>query len=267
MSADRELLKKARAGDTQAVDELLSRHERQVFRFGLRMCGNEEDARDVLQETLLAAFKNIHDFRAEAQLSTWLYQIARSYCLKSRRRGVGEPTSTEPLERPEAAAVPSDKAPPDAQAHAREIGALLQAAILSLPEAQREVIVLRDVEGLSAEEAAKVIGIEVGALKSRLHRARMELRERLVAFLGSVNEIGAFAPCAGLAEELAAYAAEEIDQATCARIEEHLKRCARCAGAYAALQRTVSFCRQIPGGEVPAPVRAAVRAALLGVRS
>ena len=204
MSADRELLKKARAGDTQAVDELLSRHERQVFRFGLRMCGNEEDARDVLQETLLAAFKNIHDFRAEAQLSTWLYQIARSYCLKSRRRGVGEPTRTEPLERPEAAAVPSEKAPPDAQAHAREIGALLQAAILSLPEAQREVIILRDVEGLSAEEAAKVIGIEVGALKSRLHRARTDLRERLVAFLGSDSDIGAAAPCPGRAEELAA---------------------------------------------------------------
>jgi len=266
MRRDRELLDKARFGDSGAVDELLARHERQVFRFGLRMCGNEEDARDVLQETLLAAFKNVKTFRGDAQLSTWLYQIARSFCLKSRRRGAGEPEQTEALDKPEAAAVASGEAQPDAQAHAREIGALLQAAILSLPESHREVLILRDVEGLSAEEAARVVGIDVGALKSRLHRARMELRERLVAVFGRGSEVGASAPCPELADELAAYAAEEIDQATCARIEEHLKHCARCAGACAALQRTVSFCRQIPGGEVPASVRAAVRAALLGAR-
>ena len=265
MRSDQELLEKARAGDGRAIDELLSRHERQVFRFGLRMCGNEEDARDVLQETLLAAFRNLHEFRGDAQLSTWLYQIARTYCLRTRRRGAGDPARTEPLDEPEATAVPADATPPDTLAHAREIGALLQAAILSLSEAHREIIVLRDVEGLSAEEAAGVVGIEVGALKSRLHRARMELRERLVHFLGPSGETPA--PCPELAHDLAAYAAEEIDQATCARIEEHLKSCARCDGACAALQRTVSFCRQIPGGEVPAPVRAAVRAALLGARS
>jgi RNA polymerase sigma-70 factor (ECF subfamily) len=266
MGTDQELLEKARSGDSSAVDELLARYERQVFRFGLRMCGNEEDAREVLQETLLAAFRNVRTFRGDAQLSTWLYQIARSYCIKSRRRGAGEPEQTEALDKPEAAAVPSAEAQPDAQAHAREIGALLQAAILSLPESQREVLVLRDVEGLSAEEAARVIGIEVGALKSRLHRARMDLREKLVTFFGRGSEVGAAAPCPELADQLAEYAAEEIDQAACARIEEHLKQCPRCSGACAALQRTVSFCRQIPGGEVPAPVRAAVRAALLGAR-
>jgi RNA polymerase sigma-70 factor (ECF subfamily) len=265
--SDEDLLQSAQAGDGRAVDELLSRHQRQIYRFGLRMCGNEADAHDVLQETLLAAFRNLHQFRGDARLSTWLYQIARSYCLKSRRRGAAEPAVTEPLGKPEAAAVPSGEAPPDAQAHAREIGSLLQSAILSLPEPQREALILRDVEGLPAEEAARVVGLEVGALKSRLHRARMELRERLVVFLEREGGAGPAAPCPELAEELAAYAAEEIDQATCARIEEHLNRCARCAGACAALQRTVSLCRQLPGGEVPGPVRAAVRAALLGRRS
>ncbi len=261
MPNERDLLEKARTGDSAALDALLSQHERQVFRYGLRMCGNEEDARDVLQETLLAAFRNVKDFRGDAQLSTWLYQIARSFCLRSRRRGAGEPSETEALEKPEAAAVPSPGASPDAQAHAREIGALLQSAILTLSEPHREVLVLRDVEGLSAEEAAQVVGIEVGALKSRLHRARMELRQKVVHLL---EHEAPGAPCPELADELAAYAAEEIDQAACARIEEHLQRCPRCAGACASLQRTVSLCRQIPGGEVPGPVRAAVRAALLG---
>jgi RNA polymerase sigma-70 factor, ECF subfamily len=266
MRTDKELLQQAKSGDGGAVDEILSRHQHQIFRYGLRMCGNEEDARDVLQETLLAAFQNVKSFRGDAQLSTWLYQIARSFCLRSRRRTVGEPERLEPLEEPEAAAVPSDQALPDAQAHAREIGNLLQSAILTLSEPYREVLILRDVEGLSAEEAADVVGIEVGALKSRLHRARMQLREKLVSFLGRDGQLAGAAPCPELAEELAAYAAEEIDQATCARIEEHLKRCTRCAAACDTLQRTVSLCRQIPGGEVPAAVRSAVRAALLGAR-
>src|ERR1700687_1169336 len=262
-TGDRDLLLAARAGDARSINALLSRHEQQIFRFGLRMCGNEDDAREVLQETLLAAFRGLHEFRGQAQLSTWLYQIARSFCMKSRRRTAGEPTELSSIDQREAQSIPALEAAPDARAHAREMGELLQAAILSLSESQREVLVLRDVEGLSAEEAAQVIGIEVGALKSRLHRARAELRERLVAVLGEDSEVGGGTPCSELADELSAYAAEEIDQATCARIEKHLERCPRCAGACAALQRTVSFCKQILGGEVPAPGRAAVRAALL----
>ncbi len=125
---------------------------------------------------------------------------------------MGEPEQTDSLDRPEAAAVPSDEAQPDAQAHAHEIGTLLQAAILSLPESHREVLVLRDVEGLSAEEAARVVG---------------------------------------------------IDQATCARIEEHLKHCARCAGACAAHRvalppdsRRQSTCARARGGARRAAGRA-----------
>jgi RNA polymerase sigma-70 factor (ECF subfamily) len=256
MQGDRELLDRARSGDARAVDEILARHEKQVFRFGLRMCGNEDDARDVLQETLLAAFRNLHGFRGDAQLSTWLFQIARSYCTKSRRRGIAEPATHEPLE--SAAEAAASGLAPDAQAHARQVSAILQSAIASLGQQQREALVLRDVEGLSAEEAASVIGIEVGALKSRLHRARVELRQQLASMLADDAS-----PCLELAEELSAYAAQEIDQAACARIEEHLGRCAHCKGACAELQRTVSLCRQIPGDEVPARVREQVRAALL----
>lgn len=259
---DAELLAAAKEGDAAAIEEILERHEKQVFRFGLRMCGSEEDAREVLQDTLLAAFKGLHEFRGEAQLSTWLFQIARSFCLKRRRHAVGEPVEPLPLESPEAAAVPLESPPPDERAHAREMGELLQAAILTLSDAQREVILLRDVENLSADEAARVLGIEVGALKSRLHRARLELRTRLSSLLGEGGPAATPSPCPELAQELAAYAGAEIDQATCVHIEEHLARCARCTSACAALQRSVSLCRQIPGGEVPAPIRSAVRKSL-----
>lgn len=242
------------------MERLLALHEKQVFRFGLRMCGDEDAAREVLQETLLSAFKNLRDFRGDARLSTWLYQIARSYCTKARRRGVGEPERHEELDKPEVAGLASEEPVPEERAHAGEIAAALHAAILSLPEAQREVVVLRDVEGLSAEEAARVVGIDVGALKSRLHRARLELRGHLAALIDGAS---GQAPCPDLAQELTAYAEADIDQSTCAAIEQHLRRCTKCTSACDHLSRTVSLCRAVPrGGEVPGPIQRAVRQAL-----
>jgi RNA polymerase sigma-70 factor (ECF subfamily) len=248
---DLELITAARGGDRAAIDELLARYERAIYRFGLRMCGDEESAREVLQETMLAAFRHLPGFRADARLSTWLYQIARSFCIKERR---GTRTTTVLDDR-----LADPAAPPDRQAHAREIGEALARAIAALPAEQREVLVLRDVEGLSADEAAHVVGIEIGALKSRLHRARMTLRENLAGVLDARQTD----PCRELAHELSAYAAAEIDQTTCAKIETHLVRCAQCAGACNALKRSVSLCRSIPGDHVPGPVRDAVRAAIL----
>jgi len=212
---DSELIAAAQAGERRAIDELLARYEQRIYRFGLRMCGDPESAREVLQETMLAAFRNLPGFRGEAALSTWLYQIARSFCIK-QRRGTHPTTTLGPD-------VADASAGPDVQVHARQIGQALVDAIRALPAEQREVLVLRDVEGLSAQEAADVVGIEVGALKSRLHRARMALREKLA---------------------------------------HHLATCPRCTGACDALKRTVSMCRSIPGDAVPAAVRAAVRAAI-----
>jgi RNA polymerase sigma-70 factor, ECF subfamily len=250
--SDASLITAAQAGERRAIEELLARYEERIYRFGLRMCGDEDSAREVLQETLLAAFRNLPGFRADASLSTWLYQIARSFCIK-QRRGV---RPMAPID----AALADSAPPPDAQAHAREIGEALAAAIAALPPEQREVLVLRDVEGLSAQDAADVVGIEVGALKSRLHRARMALRSQLAGLVAAAPE-----PCPELAQELTAYAASEIDQATCVKIEEHLATCPRCSGACDALKRTVSMCKSIPGGAVPAPVRAAVRDAIRDV--
>jgi RNA polymerase sigma-70 factor (ECF subfamily) len=259
--SDQALLEAARQGDRQAIDELLARHQRQIYRFGLRMCGDQDRAREVLQETMLAAFRSLPGFRGDAALSTWLYQIARSFCIKERRRDRPE----VPLADEERRLVAPAEGPEQA-AHAREIGRALAKAIGALPSEQREVLVLRDVEGLSAEEAAKVVGIDVGALKSRLHRARVELRAHLASLLGDESALGGPAPCPELAHELSAYASAEIDQAACVKIEEHLASCPRCAGACQALKQTVSLCRRLPGGEVPALVRAAVRRALLSLK-
>ncbi|WIG97817.1 sigma-70 family RNA polymerase sigma factor [Myxococcus sp. SDU36] len=258
---DEQLMEAVRAGDDKALDEVLARHEKQVYRFGLRMCGSEEDAMEVLQETLFSAFRGLHAFRGDAALSTWLYQVARTHCFRLRRRRVGAPEDFQPLDAPSATHVAAAEATPDMLSHARQMGEVLQAAILALPEAHREVLILRDVEGLTAEEAASVVGIEVRALKSRLHRARLQMREHLATLLGE-GAHGQRAGCPELAQELSEFAAEEVDQAACVRLEDHLSRCPRCSEACDALKRTVSLCRRIPGDEVPAPVRAAVRQAL-----
>lgn len=246
---DATLIAAARDGDRRAVDELLARYEPRIYRFGLRMCGDEDSAREVLQETMLAAFKHLPGFRGQASLSTWLFQIARSFCIKERR-GV-RPTVELDTDLEDASPTP------ESSAHAHQIGRALSAAISELPAEQREVLVLRDIEGLSAEEAATVVGIEVGALKSRLHRARMALREKLADVVQASPE-----PCTELADELSAYAASEIDQSTCVRIEKHLATCPQCTAACDALKRTLSLCKSIPGDVVPAPVRAAVRGAI-----
>jgi RNA polymerase sigma-70 factor (ECF subfamily) len=253
--SDDELVTSARAGNREAMEALLERYEARIYRFGLRMCGNEEAAREVLQETLLAAFRNLPGFRGEASLSTWLYQIARSFCIKTRR-GNRPTTSLD-----DAGDLVDPAEPVDARAHAHEIGRALTRAIEALPADQREALVLRDVEGLSAEEAATVAGVDVGALKSRLHRARMAVRTHLAAWL----EGAAAEPCPELAQELAGYAAAEIDQATCAQIEQHLAGCARCAAACEDLRRTVSLCKRIPGDAVPPAIREAVRSAIAAV--
>jgi RNA polymerase sigma-70 factor (ECF subfamily) len=180
MPSDAELVEAARRGEPGAIDALLARYQPQIYRFGLRMCRDPEDAREVLQETLVAAFRHLPSFRGEASLSTWLYQIARSFCVKERRGR----RPTEPLDA-SSRELPAAGGEPEAQAHAREIGAALAKAIGALPAESREVLLLRDVEGLSAEQAAAAIGIEVGALKSRLHRARLQLRGELAALLGA----------------------------------------------------------------------------------
>ena len=253
------LLAKAHAGDAHAIEQLLAKHEQRVYRYGLRMCANEDDARDVLQETLIAAYKNLGSFRGDSKLSTWLYQIARSFCLKQRRRREGEPAQHDSLESGDAQHLVEDTSANDSRAHAKQVSEVIQAAIGTLPEDHREALILRDVEGLSAEEAAEVAGVEVGALKSRLHRARMALKQRLGEVIDAPNS---GIECPELAHELSAYAASEIDQAACEHIEAHLAKCERCSAACESLKRTVSMCRAIPGGDVPAPVKAAVRLAL-----
>jgi len=155
---DQQLLEAARAGDREALERLLTLHQGRVYRFGLKMCRDPEDAQDVLQETLLAVARNVKDFRGASTVSTWLYTIARSFCIKRRRRGKFAPEQLESLDLGpdgEATQLPDPSRGADESLAGRQIEAALEQAIGALEPMYREVLLLRDVEGLTAPEVAE----------------------------------------------------------------------------------------------------------------
>jgi len=248
---ERKLLEAARAGDARAIEELLARQQPRIFRFGLKMCGDPEDAGDVLQETLLAMAKNVRGFRGESSLATWMYTIARSFCIKKRRRRKGAPEAHEPLRGDE----PDARRSPEQEAMRRQQVAALDRAVGALPPSYREVLLLRDVEGLSAPEVAKVLGIGVEAVKSRLHRARSAVREA----------VGSAAPprgaeCPDVLRLLSRKLEGDVTPEVCAEMEKHIASCPRCETLCSSLKATLSLCRNLPVPRVPAQVKRSLEA-------
>lgn len=259
----------ARTGDRKAVDALLRRHQRDVYRFGLRMCGDEDAAREVLQNTLLSAFTGLGSFRGESRLSTWLYALARSHCSRLHRRTRSAPIHDVPLaEADEADRLASAEPAADEAARRDEMARLVSTAIGMLSESHREAVVLKDVEDLPLEEAAKVAGLAVPAFKSRLHRAREQLKEHLAALIQEQPAESGVAACPTLQRVLRESRTTHVDRAVCRAIEEHLQQCALCRDRMGPLQSAASLCRRLPkGDEVPAAVQRAVRTAVLNATS
>lgn len=170
LSADEWLLVEAASGgDVAAFEVLVHRNQRRVYRVALRMLGSEADAEDAAQEALLAAWLALPDFRGESAFSTWLYRIVTNECLRVlAARRVWEPLSERLEER---------GVGPQQRAEVRERLAAVAAGILALTPEQRAPLVLRELEGLSYEEIAQVLGVTVEAVKGRLHRARLSLWE------------------------------------------------------------------------------------------
>jgi RNA polymerase sigma-70 factor (ECF subfamily) len=186
------LIEASRSGDPAAVDELVRANQGRVYNFALRMCRNAEDAKDILQETFLGMLRSIKDFRGESKFTTWLYRIASNACLKKRRRGVFEPEPQQELSLDELMPRPGpDGRKPEIADWSQdaerallrgELSERMEAAIDRLPREYKVVLVLRDVEGFSAEETAKMLELSVPAVKSRLHRARVFVRRELAGY-------------------------------------------------------------------------------------
>jgi RNA polymerase sigma-70 factor (ECF subfamily) len=265
-ATDAELLAAARQGDAAALEALLVRYQPHLYRFGLRMCGNEEDAGDVAQESLISMARSLRDFRGDSSVSSWLYTIARRFCIKKRRRSKFAPAREESLDGPgiDVAQRLADPSPsPEQAATNRELERVLVRAIDGLEPAQREVLVLRDVEGLSAADVAKVLAISVDAVKSRLHRARVVVRQALTPVLGSPSDAPPRdAMCPDVLMLFSQHLEGDIDPTVCATMEAHLAQCGRCRGACESLKRTLAACRELPTPEVPASIAASIRSAI-----
>lgn len=265
-SSDDELLVSARQGDTAALETLLLRYQPHLYRFGLRMCGNVEDADDVAQESLISMARSLRDFRGDSSVSSWLYTIARRYCIKKRRRSKFAPTREESLDAPGIGVAQNlaDPAPnPEQTATNRELATALTHAIDALEPSQREVLVLRDVEGLSAPEVAGILGLSVDAVKSRLHRARVAIREELAPALGLPAITPPRGPlCPDVLTMFSQHLEGDIDPGTCASMEAHLAQCRHCHEACESLKRTLATCRQLPTPDVPPSVAKSVHAAI-----
>lgn len=189
LDPDRELVDRWQAGDGAAFDTLIRRHERRVFGLLLRMLGNVQEAEDVAQETFLNLHRHGHRFRSQSRFSTFLYRVAVNAAL-NRRRSLGRRRSrTEALGRRQEAGddLPASPRDPEDATAGGQIQKQVQRAILTLPPHLRAPLVLFDIEGLSYAEVAGVMRVAEGTVKSRIHRARQALRERL---RGLVDDAG-----------------------------------------------------------------------------
>ncbi len=190
---DRELVERARRRDVQAFEELVAKYRSKVYGLALRMMQDPSDAEEVLQETFLSAWQNLPTFRGESAFGSWLYRVCANFCLMRLRRKKVEATEAESQQ-----ALPGPKFDTEGtlmsipsydwsrgteeKALDHELRVAIERATASLPDEHRTVFLLKDIDGLSYEEIAQAMGTTVPAVKSRLHRARLALREAIDAF-------------------------------------------------------------------------------------
>jgi RNA polymerase sigma-70 factor, ECF subfamily len=189
------LVDAARGGDVGAFEQLVKRYDRNVFRIAQHITQNREDAEDVVQDAFLKAFQNLGQFQGQSKFYTWLVRIAVNEALmRLRRRRPERMVSIDEDVKTEDDSIPreiADWSPnPEQLYNQGELKEILQKTIQGLPESFRTVFILRDVEGLSTEETADALGLSVPAVKSRLLRARLQLRERLTKYFKRRNGDG-----------------------------------------------------------------------------
>ena len=191
--SDEELIKRAKKGDERAFAHLVKRYESLVYSFAFKVCRDEEKASETWQDTFINVFRKLHQFDGRSKFTTWLYSIVTNNCRMKRRQrkldqaSVSIESSAEPHDDSDhnqsVQTIPSWKDTPLDSVMDTELRTLLDEAIQQLPYDHRVVFVLRDVEGMSAEETGKILKLSVPAVKSRLRRARVFLREQLNPYM------------------------------------------------------------------------------------
>ncbi len=186
----KEVIEGCKAGDREAFEKIVLFYQKRVFNYAYRMLGHVEEAKELAQEVFVSVFESIRELREEAKFDAWLKQVTLNHCRNRwkylRRRhyfnmdSIDDPIETEEGEVAKSLIDPSDK--PDVLYEKKMVQKWIQKGLLGLKENQRELIVLRDLQGLSYEEMGRLLSLPEGTVKSKLHRARMELKGILEKF-------------------------------------------------------------------------------------
>jgi len=259
---ERRLLALAKRGDPRALQRILATLSNPIYRFGLGFCRDPEDAEDLTQDVLLSLSRSLPNLRGDAALTTYAYAAARNACGRRRRRPAGAPERIESLEdrafRPGGDEEPADSdGDPLRRVERRELAAAVRRAIAALPRGQREAVLLRDIEGLSAREAGSALRIDVRTLKARLHRGRLALRRALLPFISPGETAGRRADeCPDTALFLSRFVEGELKPADCARLQGHVEACPRCALVCRSMREALGACRRLRRMPTPRAGRA-----------
>jgi len=252
-----------RQKDDAALDEALALLQDTVFSFSMKVCGQKQDAEDTTQEVLLQSLAKLSNFESPRALLVWLYKVAKTRCLMSRRKSKFAPKQALSLEelmpdkRELAGFSQKVMETPETVAVRRENAKRLRDAMQKLPPEYRLVLVLRDMEELSDTDVAEITGLKPGTVRVRLHRARLFVRKELESseaarrFSGPSRTAPDSKPrerrCKEMFAQLSDYLDEELDGSLCEELERHMDGCEPCKAFLSSLQRSIELCRKTPG--------------------
>jgi RNA polymerase sigma-70 factor, ECF subfamily len=269
-------------GDAGAMDKAVALLQRSVFAFSMRVCGQQQDAEDTMQEVLVRSLPYLAKFDSSKALAVWLYKAAKNRCLMNRRRSKFAPKlelsleelmpDREDFERLDGRISLS----PEGAAIRGEESQRLRQAIQRVPPHYRIVIVLHDMEGLTEEEVSEITGLRTGTIRVRLHRARLFVRKELAKLSqgtkGSVVRGHVKAPdrsrrCMKMFAGLSDYLDGQLDSFSCEEIESHLNSCQPCKKVLRSLKTAIKRCKQSPMERTDPNQAAALRKQLLATYS
>jgi RNA polymerase sigma-70 factor, ECF subfamily len=267
--------------DQKSLEEALGLLQETVFSFSMKVCGQRQDAEDTMQEVLLRSVPNLPKFDSPKALMVWLYKVAKTRCLMSRRKSKFAPKEALSLQelmpdRQELEKLSGNTEPtPETALMHRENARRLRDAVQQLPTEYRLILVLHDMEELSGEDIAEVTGLRPGTIRVRLHRARLFVRKELEKRERRGVRSGAKRPvvitevrprqrnCKQMFAELSDYLDDELDDSLCAELEKHMEGCEPCKAFLATLEETIRTCREAPNEVPDAQAAASLRRAVL----
>ena len=241
----------------EAVEEAIGLLQDTVFSFSMKMCGHRQDAEDTMQEVLFRSLKHLGKLEGPNALAAWLYTVARNRCHRLRRGhldGGAKKLSLDELipGEEELRLLLASEADPEAAAIHGEEHHLLHQAVLQIPTSLRMVLVLHDMEDLSSEQVAKILDLQLGTVRVRLHRARLAVRKEMSRLLKGIPEREAPEKgtvserpneCRELFANLSEYLDARVEPGTCEQMRAHIERCPACVAFLRDLRAAIDRCR------------------------